>query len=100
MQEVRQFGKSVLEQVSNTRGLASGLKFLCSYSSSLSATFLGLRHALKLVKWWFFFGIYFFPFFLALGMYKYYINWMFDLVSWACFNCQQTFFSKHLTLNN
>ncbi|XP_031256135.1 uncharacterized protein LOC116114119 isoform X4 [Pistacia vera] len=48
--DVRQFGKSILEQVSNTRGLASGLKFLCSYSSSLSATFLGLRHALKLVQ--------------------------------------------------
>lgn len=47
---VRQFGKCILEQVSNTRGLASGLKFLCSSTSSLSAIFLGLKHALKLVQ--------------------------------------------------
>ena len=30
MQNVRQCGKSILEQVSNTRGLACGLKFLYS----------------------------------------------------------------------
>ncbi|KAK4837593.1 hypothetical protein QYF36_006782 [Acer negundo] len=47
---VRQCGKSILEQLSNTRGLACGLKFLCSNSSSLSAIFLGFRHALKLVQ--------------------------------------------------
>ncbi|KAL5758782.1 hypothetical protein ACOSP7_021393 [Xanthoceras sorbifolium] len=47
---VRQCSKSILEQVSNTRGLACGLKFLCSNGSSLSAIFLGFRHALKLVQ--------------------------------------------------
>ncbi|KAG8653205.1 hypothetical protein MANES_06G179400v8 [Manihot esculenta] len=47
---VRQVGKSLLEQVSNTRGLACGLKFLCSSGSSLSTIFLGLRHALKVVQ--------------------------------------------------
>ncbi|XP_007023652.2 PREDICTED: uncharacterized protein LOC18595576 isoform X2 [Theobroma cacao] len=47
---VRQFGKCILEQVSNTRGLGCGLKFLCSNSLSLSAVYLGLRHALKLVQ--------------------------------------------------
>uniref|UniRef100_A0A2P2M1D2 Helicase SEN1 isoform X4 n=1 Tax=Rhizophora mucronata TaxID=61149 RepID=A0A2P2M1D2_RHIMU len=46
---VRQFGKCILEHVSNTRGLACGLKFLCSKDSS-SAIFLGLRHALKVVQ--------------------------------------------------
>lgn len=50
MQDVRQFGKCILEQVSGTRGLASGLKFLCSDGSSLSSIFWGLRHACKLVK--------------------------------------------------
>lgn len=50
MQNVRQFGKCILEQVSNTRGLASGLKFLSSSTSSLSTIFLGLKHALKLVS--------------------------------------------------
>lgn len=49
MQTVRQFGKCILEQVSNTRGLACGLKFLCSYGSSLFAILLGLRHAVRLV---------------------------------------------------
>lgn len=49
MQTVRQFGKVTLEQVSNTRGLASGLKFLCSNRSSLLAILLGLRHAVRLV---------------------------------------------------
>lgn len=50
MQNVRQFGKCILEQVSNTRGLGCGLKFLCFNSLSLSAVYLGLRHALKLVS--------------------------------------------------
>lgn len=49
MQNVRKFGKCIMEQVSNTQGLASSLKFLCSYGSSLSAVLLGLRHAVKLV---------------------------------------------------
>lgn len=48
--DVRQFGKSMLEQVSDTRGLSCGLKFLCSYRSSLCATILGLKHAMKLVQ--------------------------------------------------
>ncbi|KAK8292736.1 hypothetical protein V6Z11_D06G139400 [Gossypium hirsutum] len=47
---VRQFGKCILEQVSNTRGLGCGLKFLCSDILSLSAVYLGLRHALRLVQ--------------------------------------------------
>ncbi|KAJ8535753.1 hypothetical protein K7X08_034154 [Anisodus acutangulus] len=46
----RHVGRCILEQVSNTRGLTSGLQFLCSSPSSLSATFTGLRHALKLVQ--------------------------------------------------
>ncbi|XP_075666212.1 uncharacterized protein LOC142636030 isoform X1 [Castanea sativa] len=46
---VRQLGKCILEQVSNTRGLSCGLKFLCSNGYSLSAIFLGLRHSCKLV---------------------------------------------------
>lgn len=50
MQNVRQFGKCILEQVSNTRGLGCSLKFLCSNIVSLSAVYLGLRHALKLVS--------------------------------------------------
>lgn len=50
MQNVRQFGKCILEQVSNTRGLGCGLKFLCSDILSLSAVYLGLRHALRLVS--------------------------------------------------
>jgi len=49
MQDFRQFGKSMLEQVSETRGLSCGLKFLCSYRPSLCATILGLKHAMKLV---------------------------------------------------
>ncbi|KAK7325346.1 hypothetical protein VNO77_29508 [Canavalia gladiata] len=48
--DVRQFGKSMLEQVSDTRGLSSGLKFLCSHKPSLYATILGLKHAMKLVQ--------------------------------------------------
>ncbi|XP_038897395.1 uncharacterized protein LOC120085485 isoform X2 [Benincasa hispida] len=47
---VRQFGKHVLEQISNTKGLSCGLEFLCSSEYSLSAVFLGMRHALKLVQ--------------------------------------------------
>ncbi|KAI4355924.1 hypothetical protein L6164_004648 [Bauhinia variegata] len=47
---VRQFGKCMLEQVSDTHGLSSGLNFLCSCKLSLSATFLGLKHAMKLVQ--------------------------------------------------
>ncbi|PON78563.1 P-loop containing nucleoside triphosphate hydrolase [Parasponia andersonii] len=47
---VRQFGKCILEHVSDTRGLACGLKFLCSSGSSLSSVVLGLRHAVKLVQ--------------------------------------------------
>lgn len=49
MQDVRQFGKSVLEQVSNTRGLSCGIKFLCSHELSLYAIILGLKHAMRLV---------------------------------------------------
>ncbi|KAG1331997.1 hypothetical protein COCNU_02G019650 [Cocos nucifera] len=44
---IRQVDRVILEHVSNTRGLTSGLQFLCSSSSSLSAMFLGLRFALK-----------------------------------------------------
>lgn len=46
----RHVGRCILEQVSNTRGLTSGLQFLCSSPSSLSATTTGLRHALNLVQ--------------------------------------------------
>ncbi|XP_058113518.1 uncharacterized protein LOC131256610 isoform X2 [Magnolia sinica] len=46
---VRQVGRVILEHVSKTRGLSSGLQFLCSSASSLSAVYLGLRHAMKLV---------------------------------------------------
>ncbi|MED6113610.1 hypothetical protein PIB30_072472 [Stylosanthes scabra] len=48
--DVRQFGKSVVEQVSNTRGLSCGIKFLCSHELSLYAIILGLKHALRLVQ--------------------------------------------------
>ncbi|XWS20599.1 hypothetical protein CRYUN_Cryun31cG0116500 [Craigia yunnanensis] len=47
---VRQFGKCILELVSNTRGLGCSLKFLCSDVFSLSAVYLGFRHALKLAQ--------------------------------------------------
>ncbi|XP_031745144.1 uncharacterized protein LOC101216410 isoform X2 [Cucumis sativus] len=47
--KVRQFGKHVLEQISDTKGLSCGLEFLCSSEHSLSAVFLGMRHALKLM---------------------------------------------------
>ncbi|XP_047266175.1 helicase SEN1 isoform X3 [Capsicum annuum] len=46
----RHVGRCILEQLSNTRGLTSGLQFLCSSPSSLVATFTGIRHALKLVQ--------------------------------------------------
>ncbi|CAA0829521.1 P-loop containing nucleoside triphosphate hydrolases superfamily protein [Striga hermonthica] len=46
----RQVGKIILEQISNRRGLTSGLQFLCSIPSSLFAVLLGLTHALKLVQ--------------------------------------------------
>ncbi|GAB2293091.1 hypothetical protein Dimus_038244 [Dionaea muscipula] len=47
---VRQVGRRILERVSGTRGLASSLQFLCCFRSSLSAIFLGIRHASKLVQ--------------------------------------------------
>lgn len=46
---IRQSGRGVLEHVSKTKGLTSGLQFLCSSSVSLSAMFLGLKYALKQV---------------------------------------------------
>nr|GMC77348.1 putative helicase magatama 3 [Ipomoea batatas] len=46
----RHVARCILEQVSDTRGLTCGLQFLCSSPSSLSAIFVGLRHALKLVQ--------------------------------------------------
>ncbi|GMH14139.1 hypothetical protein Nepgr_015980 [Nepenthes gracilis] len=46
----RQLARRIMEHVSNTRGLAYSLQFLCSCESSISAIFLGLRHALKLVQ--------------------------------------------------
>ncbi|CAL5082162.1 unnamed protein product [Urochloa decumbens] len=47
--DVRQVGRAILEHVSQARGLTSGLQFLCSSASSLSAVFLGLRYAVQLV---------------------------------------------------
>uniref|UniRef100_J3MYT5 Uncharacterized protein n=1 Tax=Oryza brachyantha TaxID=4533 RepID=J3MYT5_ORYBR len=47
---VRQVGRAVLEHASQARGLTSGLQFLCSSASSLSATFVGLRNAIQLVE--------------------------------------------------
>ncbi|MCL7045347.1 hypothetical protein MKW94_026872, partial [Papaver nudicaule] len=47
---VRQVDRLILEHVSNTKGLATGLQFLCSSTASLSAVYLGLIHALKLVQ--------------------------------------------------
>ncbi|KAI3948731.1 hypothetical protein MKW92_048417 [Papaver armeniacum] len=49
LRSVRQVDRLILEHVSNTKGLASGLQFLCSSGASLSAVYLGLIHALKLV---------------------------------------------------
>ncbi|MED6159427.1 hypothetical protein PIB30_042278 [Stylosanthes scabra] len=45
--DVRQFGKSVLEQVSNTRGLSCGVKFLCSHELSLGI-FTSLKREVQL----------------------------------------------------
>uniref|UniRef100_A0A803M9Y6 Uncharacterized protein n=1 Tax=Chenopodium quinoa TaxID=63459 RepID=A0A803M9Y6_CHEQI len=47
---VRQVGRRTLEYVSDTRGLASGLQFLCCSGFSLTAILQGLKHALKLVQ--------------------------------------------------
>ncbi|KAF0923218.1 hypothetical protein E2562_003428 [Oryza meyeriana var. granulata] len=47
---VRQVGRAVLEHSSQARGLTSGLQFLCSSASSLSAIFVGLRYAVQLVE--------------------------------------------------
>ncbi|XP_019057963.1 PREDICTED: uncharacterized protein LOC104812332 isoform X2 [Tarenaya hassleriana] len=47
---IRQFGKSMLEQVSNTSGLSHGLKFLCSQSLHLFSVLAGVRHALQQVQ--------------------------------------------------
>ncbi|XP_020107342.1 uncharacterized protein LOC109723385 isoform X2 [Ananas comosus] len=47
---IRQADRGILEHVSKSRGLTSGLQFLCSSASSLSALFLGLRYALRLVQ--------------------------------------------------
>ncbi|XP_073000501.1 uncharacterized protein [Typha latifolia] len=47
---IRQADRGILEHVSKARGLTSGLQFLCSSASSLSAIFLGLRYALRLVQ--------------------------------------------------
>ncbi|KAL5699448.1 hypothetical protein ACHQM5_030351 [Ranunculus cassubicifolius] len=47
---VRQVDRLIVEHVSKTKGLASGLQFLCSCASSLSALYMGLRHALRLVQ--------------------------------------------------
>ncbi|XP_010462744.1 PREDICTED: uncharacterized protein LOC104743346 [Camelina sativa] len=46
---VRQFGKSMLEHVSNTRGLSCGLKFFCSQSSHLLFVSSGVRRVLQQV---------------------------------------------------
>eukprot|EP01018_Ginkgo_biloba_P027712 Gb_33974 [translate_table: standard] len=46
---VRQVDRIILEQVSNAKGLVSGLRFLCSSQASLSAMSLGLRYAIKLL---------------------------------------------------
>ncbi|XP_014758454.1 uncharacterized protein LOC100835663 isoform X3 [Brachypodium distachyon] len=47
---VRQAGRAVMEHVSQARGLTSGLQFLCSSASSLSAVFVGLRYVVQLVE--------------------------------------------------
>lgn len=46
---IRQTDRGILEHVSKTKGLTSGLQFLCSSAYSLSAVFLGLKYALKQV---------------------------------------------------
>lgn len=50
LQNARQVGRRILEQVAKTRGLLSCLQFLCSCSTSISSVFLGLKHARELVK--------------------------------------------------
>nr|GEU89716.1 putative P-loop containing nucleoside triphosphate hydrolase [Tanacetum cinerariifolium] len=45
----RQVGRRFVEQFANTRGLLSCLQFLCSCSASVSAVFLGMRHARELL---------------------------------------------------
>ncbi|XP_078150888.1 P-loop containing nucleoside triphosphate hydrolases superfamily protein isoform X4 [Carex rostrata] len=47
---VRQAGRAILEYVSQNRMLTAGLQFLCSSAASLSAMYLGLRYALRLVQ--------------------------------------------------
>lgn len=47
---MRQADRIILENVSKTQGLTSGLQFLCSGVSSLSAMLSGLKYALKQVK--------------------------------------------------
>uniref|UniRef100_A0A0E0M2X1 Uncharacterized protein n=1 Tax=Oryza punctata TaxID=4537 RepID=A0A0E0M2X1_ORYPU len=47
LKNLRQVGRAVLELASQGRGLTSGLQFLCSSGSSLTATFLGLRYAVQ-----------------------------------------------------
>nr|DAD46144.1 TPA_asm: hypothetical protein HUJ06_004374 [Nelumbo nucifera] len=47
---VRHVSRLILEHVSKTRGLASGLQFLCDSALSLSSMYFGLRHSLKLVQ--------------------------------------------------
>ncbi|KAM0943249.1 putative DNA helicase [Dioscorea sansibarensis] len=49
-ENIRQINRVVLEHISKTRGLTPGLQFLCSSATSLSAVYLGLRHALKKVQ--------------------------------------------------
>lgn len=46
---VRTSGKVILEQVSSTCGVVSGLQFLCSSQASISAMSLGLRYAIKML---------------------------------------------------
>ncbi|EAZ09610.1 hypothetical protein OsI_31894 [Oryza sativa Indica Group] len=50
LKNLRQVGRAVLELASQGRGLTSGLQFLCSSVSSLTATFLGLRYAVQSVE--------------------------------------------------
>uniref|UniRef100_A0A0D3H8H1 Uncharacterized protein n=1 Tax=Oryza barthii TaxID=65489 RepID=A0A0D3H8H1_9ORYZ len=50
LKNLRQVGRAVLELASQGRGLTSGLQFLCSSASSLTATFLGLRYAVQSVE--------------------------------------------------
>ncbi|XP_078433844.1 P-loop containing nucleoside triphosphate hydrolases superfamily protein [Wolffia australiana] len=47
---VRQADRIILETVSKTQGLASGLQFLCSTATSLSAMLSGLKYVLKQIQ--------------------------------------------------